>query len=263
MKRIGPWTKVQTKFQPKVMRWSKVAASRIGIWGVGTLISCHHSASTLPSPFLHHFFANPRVFGLPLIPRCWNSVANDIRWIWAEVPSRHSGKIHCLFGSAILATAAVHDTAMLLVWNLTQDFSLFNPPFWEIFRDFIHSSLLALPAIISNHAISVRLIVGFFGRAAGIFEWIWAFRYVQILPINQAGSQFGPPRPFFTCRTLVHFTGPIFAIPLRFESDILTNYMPHIYTPTMSNSQYSLILTFRVQLTAVWELNTLFDGVAN
>ncbi|KAJ7114502.1 hypothetical protein C8R44DRAFT_740637 [Mycena epipterygia] len=180
----------------------------------------------LPSPFLHHFFVDPRVFRLVLIARSWASVANADIWIWAEVlSSMHSGKNHRLLGSAILATIAVHDTAMLSAWNLTQDFSLFNPPFWEIFRDFIHSSLLALPAVSSNHAMSVRLLVGFFG-AASIFEGIWAFR------------------------TLVHFTGQIFGVPLRFEADILTSSMPHISTPTMSNSPFSLTLTFRVQVAA-------------
>ncbi|KAJ7797254.1 hypothetical protein B0H14DRAFT_2619121 [Mycena olivaceomarginata] len=110
----------------------------------------------LPSPFLRHFFVDPPPLGLVLILRCWASLCNATRWQWAELHLlMHAGKHDCFFGTAMLATVA---------------------------------------PIISNHPISVSLIVGFFGGPASILEWIWALR------------------------TLVHLTTPILRVSPRSEA---------------------------------------------
>jgi hypothetical protein len=84
----------------------------------------------LPSPFLRHFIVDPGPLGLVLILRCWAYLCNTTRGQWAELPFlMHAGKHDCFFGTSMLATVVVHDTAMLSVWNLAQDFLLSNPLF--------------------------------------------------------------------------------------------------------------------------------------
>jgi hypothetical protein len=164
--RARPPTKVQTKFQPKVMGWSKVTASRIGIRGVGTSISCHRLTcrgyfSTISSS-IRDFWDS---FWSPDAGRLFVMLLDGCGLTTLFYALR---KAQLLFGSAMLATVAVHDTAMLSVWKLTEYFLLFSPSFWEVFLDFIHSSLIALQVIISNHPISVSLIVRFFGGAISV-----------------------------------------------------------------------------------------------
>ncbi|KAJ6535223.1 hypothetical protein DFH09DRAFT_1284030, partial [Mycena vulgaris] len=91
-----------------------------------------------------------------------------------------------------------HDTAMPSVWNLTLDFSIYNPSFRDSFRDFIRWPLIALEAIVQNHPISVVLIVGFFGGDISNLEWSWASSRTLIHPATPI-SRFPVDRKHVFC----------------------------------------------------------------
>jgi hypothetical protein len=135
--KVRPLTKVQTKFQPKVIGWSKVTASRIGSRGVGTSISCHQTTRLTCRGHFSTILLRVTTFG------------------------------------------ARSDPPMLGF--------VFDASFWEVFRNSIHSPLMALLVIISNHPISVSPIARVFGGATSISEWSWALMYVPIRPIKQPG----------------------------------------------------------------------------
>jgi hypothetical protein len=65
-----------------------VTASGIGVRGVGDNFNFLPS-DHLPWPFLHHwhFFVDPRLLGLVLIPRCWASVFDTTGWQWPPLLS--------------------------------------------------------------------------------------------------------------------------------------------------------------------------------
>jgi hypothetical protein len=65
-----------------------VTASGIGVRGVGDNFNFLPS-DHLPWPFLRHwhFFVDPRLLGLVLIPRCWASVFDTTGWQWPPLLS--------------------------------------------------------------------------------------------------------------------------------------------------------------------------------
>ncbi|KAJ7722077.1 hypothetical protein DFH07DRAFT_946779 [Mycena maculata] len=113
------------------------------------------STPHLPSPFLHHFFLDPRLWGLVRIPQRWPSIWRDTGWQLTGLSLvTHAGKV-----------------------------------------------------IVQNHAISVLLIVGFFGGDVSNLEWSWASSLV------------------LSSRTLIHPATPI----SRFPVDCKHVFCPFLY----------------------------------
>ncbi|KAJ7756055.1 hypothetical protein DFH07DRAFT_940740 [Mycena maculata] len=118
------------------------------------------SIGPLASPYLHHFFFDPRLGGS--------------------------------FGSpdAVLPSGETLDGKSM-----------------TSFVDFIQCTLIALEAIVQNHAIPVLLIVGFFGGDVSNLEWSWASSL------------------FRSSRTLIHPATPI----SRFAIDRKHVFCPFLY----------------------------------
>ncbi|KAJ7773587.1 hypothetical protein DFH07DRAFT_801241 [Mycena maculata] len=134
------------------------------------------STPHLPSPFLHHFFLDPRLWGLIRILQGWPSIWEDTGWQLTGLSLvTHTGKarltfvgqscLHCRGPRHHYAIGLEPYTGLLNIQSfILRPFSRFYP---------MNS---ALEVIVQNHAMSVLLIVRFFGGNVSNLEWSWASR---------------------------------------------------------------------------------------
>jgi len=140
----------------------------------------------LPRPFLLHFFVDPRLLGLVLIPWCWASVRDPNGWQWLpRLSFTHSGKHNCFL--KVSYAGYCRGTRYRHAIGLKSYRVLFTIQFFILkgisrFYPFTSDSSAGHYLKPPNFGLVNR---GSFGGATSILEWSWVLRYFPILPIKQ------------------------------------------------------------------------------